>query len=287
MINYPQYTSLPDDYIERKIREFLAEDSPNGDITTSLTIDEKETTIAELLAEQDLIFVGEKIIPHFFSDKVKVEIFAKDGDLIQNGGLIAKFTGMTREILTVERTLLNLIQRLCGIATELKKFTEVADKYSVKILDTRKTIPGLRLFDKYAIAAAGGKNHRLDLSSGILIKDNHIANKDLFELLTKVKNNNASKLPIELEVDNIQQLKIGLSVGIDGFLLDNFKPSEVRIAVDLIRKSRNGNEIFVEASGGINLSNFRDYLDTGINAISVGALTHSVKAANIHLEFSK
>lgn len=286
MINYPQYTELPEDYVKNKIQEFLQEDAPNGDITSILTIEEHETTTAELLAEEEIIFVGEKIIKHFFSPQVQVELFAKDGQLIHNGGLIAKFTGLTREILSVERTLLNLIQRLCGIATQLKKFTDVADKYNIKILDTRKTIPGLRLFDKYAVAAAGGKNHRLDLSSGILIKDNHIANKDLTNLLEEVKKKNTTKLPIELEVDNIEQLKVGLSIGVDGFLLDNFSPAQVREAVKIIRESQNGYEIFIEASGGINLTNFKDYLDTGINAISIGALTHSVKAANIHLEFT-
>lgn len=286
MINYPQYTELSEEYVKNKIQEFLQEDAPNGDITSNLTIEEHETTTAELLAEEEIIFVGEKIIKHFFSPQVQVELFAKDGELIHNGGLIAKFTGMTREILSVERTLLNLIQRLCGIATQLKKYTEVADNYNVKILDTRKTIPGLRLFDKYAVAAAGGKNHRLDLSSGILIKDNHIANKDLTNLLEEVKKKNTTKLPIELEVDNIEQLKVGLSIGVDGFLLDNFSPAQVREAVKMIRESQNGYEIFIEASGGINLTNFKDYLDTGINAISIGALTHSVKAANIHLEFT-
>lgn len=285
MIAYPQYIDLPAYYVKRKIAEFFEEDIPSGDITTLLTVQSGDTTVADITAEEDLIFVGEKVLPHFFDDSFEFEMYFSDGDFVKNGEVIATVKGNTAKILTIERTLLNLLQRLCGIANIVSKYTDLASPYRVKILDTRKTIPGLRLFDKYAVAAAGGYNHRLDLSSGILIKDNHIANKALRNTLLEVKEQNKSNLPIELEVDSFDQLRIGLEVGLDGFLLDNFSPDEVHQAVQIIRSEPNGNNIFVEASGGINLTNILPYLSTGINAISIGALTHSVKAANIHLEF--
>lgn len=285
MIAYPQYIDLSADYVIRKIAEFFEEDIPAGDITTNLTVDINDTTIADIAAEEDLIFVGEKVLPHFFDETFEFEMFFSDGDHVKTGEVIGTIKGNTAKILTIERTLLNLLQRLCGIANNVNKYTDLASPYRVKILDTRKTIPGLRLFDKYAVAAAGGFNHRLDLSSGILIKDNHIANKDLRQTLMEVKAHNESSLPIELEVDNFKQLQVGLEVGVDGFLLDNFTPEEVSRAVEIIRSQPNGISIFVEASGGINFSNIQPYLTTGINAISIGALTHTVKAANIHLEF--
>lgn len=285
MIVYPQFLDLPADYVKLKIAEFMAEDVPNGDITTQLTVGEDKVITADIQAQEDLVFVGEKVLPHFFDDSFQFNLFFEDGDNVTSGEVIGTIKGNTSSILTLERTFLNLIQRLCGIANNVRKFADLASPYRVKILDTRKTIPGLRLFDKYAVAAAGGFNHRLNLSTGILIKDNHIANRDLHQVLTDVKSRNTSNLKIELEVDNMEQLKIGLEVGVDGFLLDNFSPDEVFEAMQLIRSAKNGERIFVEASGGITLDNINPYLTTGINAISIGAITHSVKAAEIHLEF--
>jgi nicotinate-nucleotide pyrophosphorylase (carboxylating) len=276
---------LPEEYVKQKIAEFYLEDVPAGDITTKLTVGEDEIITADIQAEEDIIFVGEQVLPHFFDESFQFELFFEDGDYVKNGEIIGTIKGKTSSILTLERTMLNLLQRLCGIANNVRQYADLASPFRIKILDSRKTVPGLRLFDKYAVAAAGGFNHRLNLSSGILIKDNHIANKDLRQTLLDVKTNNKSNLPIELEVDTFEQLKIGLEVGVDGFLLDNFTPEEVHNAMQLIRSLPGGNLIFVEASGGINLSNIQPYLSTGIDAISIGAITHSVKAANIHLEF--
>jgi nicotinate-nucleotide pyrophosphorylase (carboxylating) len=181
--------------------------------------------------------------------------------------------------------LLNLLQRLCGIATQTLDYAKIASPYGVKILDTRKTTPGLRLFEKYAVAVGGGFNHRLDLSSGILIKDNHIqAAGGIDAAVRKIRGGNHT-LPVELEIDRIDQIHEGLAAGADGFLLDNMSPEECRKAVEMIRHSPGGGDIFIEASGGITLSALSDYVSTGVNAISVGALTHSVKAADIHIEF--
>lgn len=282
---YEQIKSLPKNYAKSKIKEFLAEDAPNGDITTELSISPEETTTAKVIAQNDLIFAGEYVLPHFFDENFKFKLFFKDGDKVKKGDIIAQIHGNKRYILLVERTLLNLLQRMCGIATLTNKFVELASPFGVKILDTRKTVPGLRLFDKYAVAAGGGTNHRTNLSTGILIKDNHIKGKDLKQLLRKIRELNDKKIFVELEVDTIEQLQIALEIGIDGVLLDNMNPEEIRKCIQLIRSSEINKHIFVEASGGINLDNIVNYLDTGIDAISIGALTHTVKAAEIHLEF--
>ena len=283
-MKYTQYKHLSEDYIKRKISEFLQEDIPTTDITADLTINDNDIAEAIIQTEQDIIFVGKDIIAAFFDDSYEVDFFVGDGDFVYKQGIIARVKGNSKYILKVERTLLNLIQRLCGIATLTNKYVELAKPYNVAILDTRKTIPGLRLFDKYAVAAAGGQNHRLDLSSGILIKDNHIANKNLDDVLNYVINNNTKGLPIELEVDNFEQLDIALKYPIDGLLLDNMTPDKVALAIQII-KSKQIKSVFVEASGGINLNNIEGYLTTGIDAISIGALTHSAIAANIHIEF--
>lgn len=285
MIEYPRYLSLPKDYIKSKIKEFLAEDAPRGDITSS-AIFKDENVKAYIEAEEDLIFAGKDILECFFADKfANIEILVVDGEKIQKGGIIAKIKGSAFSILIRERVLLNLLQRLCGIATLTSKYVAIAEPYGVKILDTRKTTPGLRLFEKYAVACGGGYNHRLNLSSGILIKDNHIKTAGSVTKAINLLKTLDYGLPIELEVDTFEQIHEGLQAGADGFLLDNMPPSKVKKAVEIIRKSQNGDNIFIEASGGINLDNLKDYVDTGINAVSVGALTHSIKSANIHIEF--
>lgn len=175
MILYKQYNKLPAKYIETKIKEFLDEDIPNGDITTLATIKDLVQAVALVEAQQDLIFAGEDIICGFFNtNEFNVELLVKDGDVVADGQNIAKITGPADKILILERPMLNLIQRLCGIATQTRAFVDIAQPHSVHILDTRKTTPGLKLFEKYAVTCGGGVNHRLDLSAGILIKDNHI-----------------------------------------------------------------------------------------------------------------
>lgn len=282
---YQQIKKLPEEYVKSQIAKFLEEDAPNGDATCELTIAPNETTTAKIIAQANLTFVGEFVLPYFFNSEFNFTLNFRDGELVEKGQTIAVIKGNKRYILLVERTLLNLLQRMCGIANLTREFIKLANPYGVKILDTRKTVPGLRLFDKYAVAAAGGTNHRTNLSKGVLIKDNHIAGKNLKELLINIKKNNYRNLFIELEVDTIEQLKIALEVGVDGFLLDNMKPEEIRECIKLIRSNQTNKHIFVEASGGINLQNINGYLDTGIDAISIGALTHTVQAAEIHLEF--
>jgi nicotinate-nucleotide pyrophosphorylase (carboxylating) len=284
-MEYPQIRTLNPDYVKQKIQSFIDEDLPKGDFTSGgIFADKNSISTAYVQAEENIILAGAEFIPYFFGDNCKVEILKKDGTYIKDGEIFAKITGSTGLILSRERIMLNLIQRLCAIAAMAKRFSVIAEPYKVKILDTRKTTPGLRLFEKYAVCVGGGYNHRLDLSSGILIKDNHIkAAGSISDAVNLIKRKNYA-LPIEVEVENFEQITEALSAGADGLLLDNMSPATLIKAVELARNFAESRKIFIEASGGINLSNLGEYVKTGVDAISTGALTHSVKSANIHME---
>ena len=285
MIEYIQHLELPVDYIKTKISEFLIEDMPEGDITTDSIISNSEKITANIQSEDNLIFAGEKIIPHCFNSQCIIELYKSDGSLVKPGEIIGKIQGSANIILSRERVMLNLIQRLCGVASTSYKYAQLARKKGVKILDTRKTTPGLRLFEKYAIAVGGAYNHRLNLSEGILIKDNHIHSAGSVISAIQSVQNTCSDLPLEIEVDTLDQIQEALKIGVDGFLLDNMSAKIVKKAVEIIRNSKNGSKIFIEASGGITEKTLKAYLNTGINAISIGAITHGVKSKNIKLEF--
>ena len=284
-MEYTQHKQLSNEYIVVKIADFLAEDMPDGDKTTEGTIPEGVTISAEIQSREELVFAGEKIIPHCFGENCQTTLNHNDGDYLLNGDVIGFVTGPAREILYRERDMLNMIQRLCGIAALTLEYAEIANPFNVKILDTRKTTPGLRLFEKYAVAVGGGYNHRLNLSDGILIKDNHIiAAGSVTKAIESVRKAGAG-LPLEIEVDNINQIREALEANVDGFLLDNMNPQTIKESVSLIRASENGNDIFIEASGGITLKNLHPFLETGIDAISIGALTHQAVSKDIRLNF--
>ena len=284
-MEYTQHKQLSNEYIVAKIADFLAEDMPDGDKTTEGIIPEGVTISAEIQSGEELVFAGEKIIPHCFGENCQTTLNHNDGDYLLNGDVIGVVTGPAREILSRERVMLNLIQRLCGIATLTLEYAEIANPFNVKILDTRKTTPGLRLFEKYAVAVGGGYNHRLNLSDGILIKDNHIiAAGSVTKVIESVRKAGAG-LPLEIEVDNINQIREALEANVAGFLLDNMNPQTIKESVSLIRASENGNDIFIEASGGITLKNIHPFLETGIDAISIGALTHQAVSKDICLNF--
>lgn len=286
MIEYPQLNTIPAEYIQQKIKEFLEEDIPDYDKTGEAIFDSNDTSRAIIQAEEDTVLAGINLLPYFFENS-DIDIFYHDGDFVKKDVIVAAVRASTAEILRKERVLLNLLQRMSGIATLTCKYAHIAKAHNVKILDTRKTTPGLRLFEKYAVCKGGGYNHRMDLSSGILIKDNHIeAAGSISNAINKIKNKNYN-LPIEIEVENELQIREALDVDVDGFLLDNMTREQTISAVNLIRNYRGGEDIFIESSGGITLKNIKNYVDTGINAISIGALTHSVKAADIHIEFGK
>tara|TARA_B100000029_G_scaffold273671_1_gene268448 strand:- start:9261 stop:10118 length:858 start_codon:yes stop_codon:yes gene_type:complete len=283
MIEYPQIKYLEPKYIKKIISSLLIEDSPKGDITTNLIVPKKKIIKSEMIACENLVFVGENIIPYFFEENCNINILSVDGDIINNGDTFVTIKGSANEILLKERVMLNLIQRLCGIATLTKKFSEIAKPFNIKILDTRKTTPGLRLFEKYAVKIGGGYNHRLNLSEGILIKDNHIAVAgSVTNAITFIKKNKPLFL-IQLEVDSLDQITEALEIGVDGFLLDNMSPQLINQAIKIIKQYKE--DIFIEVSGGINLNNIQSYANNGIDAISIGALTHSAKSSDISLKF--
>ena len=280
MKSYKQYINLDEHIIIEKVNAFLKEDLPEGDITTDATILKDAVVEANIVAMENMIFAGEQIIPHCFNADTKINI--NDGDNIEGNTIIGTITGYAKSILSRERVMLNIIQRLCGIATHTQSYVKLADPFNVKILDTRKTTPGMRVFEKYAVKCGGGYNHRFNLSTGILIKDNHIQSAgSISKALEKIDNQKW----IELEVDTIAQVQEGLKNNVDGFLLDNMLPDQIKECVELIRSHPSGNDIFIEASGGMNLSNINPYLNTGIDGISIGALTHQIKSCDIKLEF--
>ena len=285
MIEYKQFKKLDAGYVLGRIKFFLEEDIPDEDKTTLGTVPHNQKVTAEIQCVESLVFSGSEVIPHCFDDDSVINLHVKDGDELMAGDVIGQITGTAASILSRERVMLNLIQRLCGIATQAKVYAELARPYGVKILDTRKTTPGLRLLEKYAVTCGGGYNHRLNLSEGILIKDNHLKAAGSVKIAVENIRKIDISLPIELEVDTQGQIKEGLSVGVDGFLLDNMHPEQIRESLNIIRGFPGGESIFVEASGGITLENIHSYLNTGVNAISVGALTHQIKSRDIRLEF--
>lgn len=273
------------DYLQEKIRQYLSEDAPEGDITTRGTIEESAQARAEIIAVEPLVFCGQEIIPIFFENEYDLDIPIKDGDSVQAGQVLAVISGQARQILIRERPLLNLLQHLCGIATLTHDYVSRLNGRSIKIMDTRKTLPGLRLLEKYAVHCGGGTNHRLDLSSGVLIKDNHLKAAGGVKAAIDRIRALFPGVPVELEIDTFIQLREGLDAAAEGFLLDNMSPDMVKQAVSLIRNHSNGYDALIEASGGINLSTLESYLDTGIDAVSIGALTHSAKSKDIRMEF--
>lgn len=285
MIKYKQITELPEYYIEEKIEQFLREDFADEDVTTLACVSDNKIIRGYIEAQSELVLCGNPVIKKIFSNCSELQINYNDGELVPEYSVIATFKGNARYILSRERVLLNILQRLSGVATITRQFVQKVQKYDMKILDTRKTTPGLRLFEKYAVCCGGGTNHRLNLKEGLLIKDNHItASGSITQALLNAKSKNLD-LPIELEVDNIEQIKEAMQIGVDGFLLDNMNREQTIEAVRFIRSFPDGEQIFIESSGGINLSNIDNYFDTGINAISIGALTHSAKSVDIHMEF--
>ena len=285
-IEYEQKTSLNSDWVRKQIAHFMEEDVPNGDLTTEAIVAASTLVIAQINSGEDFIFCGSSVIPYCFPESCEIGIKIEDGQQVNSGVTLATITGFASDILTYERVSLNLIQRLCGISTETKKYCDLNLPINFKVMDTRKTTPGLRLFEKYAVSVGGGWNHRFDLSSGILIKDNHLQVAGSVKAAVELsREQNRNNLPIELEVDTLDQLREGLDMDVDGFLLDNMSPKLVQDAVTIIRSHPNGETIFVEASGGINYDTLESYAWTGIDAVSMSAITTHASAVDIKLEF--
>jgi nicotinate-nucleotide pyrophosphorylase (carboxylating) len=272
----------------------LLEDRATRDATSYACIDPKQLAAGTILAKQDCILSGLGAVDRIFDVYAMVdgavvsnhevtshpEIF--DGVRLHIGQSIAVIRHNARVLLSCERVILNLLQRLSGIATLTRKFVDAVTGTTVKILDTRKTAPGLRALDKYAVRCGGGQNHRLDLSDGILIKNNHIALAGSIKTaLERAHRNRRGTQIIEVEVRNLDELEEALTYGAEAILLDNMSVEMTRAAVD--RCSKSERRIPLESSGGINLENVRAYAETGVNFISVGALTHSAPAVDMSL----
>ena len=281
-----QETTIDPDWVRRQVDQFLAEDAPEGDATTEVVVQENLTATAQIEAGEELVFAGALVVPNCFDSPCEVNLNAADGQRVAAGELIGTVSGPARQILTRERVMLNLIQRLSGIATLTRAFVDKVAPYGVKVLDTRKTTPGLRRLEKYAVAVGGGTNHRMDLSSGILVKDNHLQMVGGVEAAVNRLRQDRPDMPIEVEAETRAQVEAGLAAGVDAFLLDNMPVEEVRTCVALIRAHPGGEDLFVEASGGIELGNVHRYAQTGVDGISVGALTHSARFVDIRLELT-
>ncbi len=283
---YEQITHLDPSYILARLKLFIEEDIPSTDITSEFFYEENQISTANLENEEEIVFAGKQILNQLHkltSSGIKIDFFFNDGEKIPPSTKIAQITAPTRFLLEIERTMLNLLQRLCGIATNTRKYVDIAEPYGVRILDTRKTTPGLRLFEKYAVRCGGGWNHRLNLSKGILVKDNHIvAAGSLTKAVNKIRQKHFTRF-LEVEVENPSQLLEALILNVDGILLDNFAPEDIAKLVPTIRERKP--HIFIEASGGITLENVGEYAQTGVDAISIGALTHSARSVKMHLEF--
>lgn len=283
--------------IEAILEQALVEDKATSDVTTALTIEPGLRACATVLAREDCVLAGLGCIPRF------LEIFARldgrnsgrfevvshpeifDGVRVRKGQAVAVIRHNARVILACERVILNLMQRMSGIATLTRRFVDEIEETGAKVLDTRKTIPGLRILDKYAVRCGGGENHRLDLSDGILIKNNHISlGGGIEKVLARARERRKPGQTIDIEVRNVEELDLALDHGAESLLLDNMTPAEVKKSIGHMRER--GLSLPVEASGGITLENIRKYALAGADYISVGALTHSATAVDLSMRIT-
>jgi nicotinate-nucleotide pyrophosphorylase (carboxylating) len=277
----------------------LLEDRATRDATSYACIDPNQRAAATIISKQDCILAGigsvarildvyaalDGAVTAHYEVTTHPEIF--DGVRLRPGQSVAVIRHNARVILSCERVILNFLQRMSGIATLTRKFVEAVSGTRARVLDTRKTAPGLRVIDKYAVRCGGGQNHRLDLSDGVLIKNNHIALAGgIAPALERAHRNRRGSQPIEVEVRTLDELEIALTNGAEAILLDNMSPEEVHHAVERCSKldeRKSGGRIPLECSGGIRLENVRAYAETGVDFISVGLLTHSTHAADMSL----
>ncbi|MDD5492733.1 MAG: carboxylating nicotinate-nucleotide diphosphorylase [bacterium] len=269
--------------MDKIIKEALKEDIGSGDITSDLLIrDQKARAI--LLAKENGIFCGRDIARQIFKAyRISNTIIAKDGQKIHRGQVLAKFSGSSRNILKIERTLLNFLQRLSGIATLTSEFAQAVKPHKTRILDTRKTTPGLRLLEKYAVACGGGNNHRIGLYDMILVKDNHLKLVDSWKLIVDRLKKKPKKMKVEIEADTLMQVKEILKARIaDIILLDNMSVTILKKTIKYIRQT--SPHTLIEISGGVTIKNVKQYAKLGVDRISIGALTHSAPALDISLE---
>ena len=269
--------------IKNIIKNALAEDIGKGDITTWSTVNSRKKGMALAIAKDDFIIAGIDIFAETFQSldsTIRIKKLIKDGYRAKKGDVIAEVSGRLSGILQAERVSLNLFQRMCGIATLTAKYVKAVQGTKTKILDTRKTVPGLRILDKMAVRLGGGCNHRIGLFDGVLIKDNHIeAAGGITSTVKAVRKNVSRPIKIEVETKNIEEVKEALSCGVEIIMLDNMNVSAMKKAFDLVAR-----RALLEASGNVSLQNVADIAAIGVDFISVGELTHSVRAADISLK---
>jgi len=278
---------LTEEQIDSVIDLALEEDTSHGDITSQLLIPTNQQGKASILVKARGILAGIEVARRVFlkvDPSLKVDVLIKDGARVQRGDIAAIISGRVASILTAERVALNFLQRLSGIASETAKYVARTAGFNTSITDTRKTTPGLRLLEKYAVRMGGGQNHRFHLGDGILIKDNHLAalrvmGMSLKDIVAKAKQNAPPGLKVEVEVNTVQEAIEAAEAGADIIMLDNMNLDDMHRTADLMPS-----QIILEASGGVRLANVHDIATTGVNIISVGALTHSSKALDISIE---
>ncbi len=269
--------------VEKIIDLALEEDIGKGDLTTELLFPDDIECHAVIRCKEKGILAGLPVANSVFrklDSSVEFSESKKDGDIIKTGDVIVKIRGSQKSILTGERLALNIIQRLSGIATTTSKYVQAVEGYNVRILDTRKTLPGMRTLSKYAVSIGGGENHRIGLFDGILVKDNHIKLAGgIKKAVERIKRSSSPSQRIEVETSNIDQVRQSLEAGADIIMLDNMSDDLIKEAVSLI-----GKRALIEASGGITLNRVRKVAESGVDFISIGALTHSAQALDINLD---
>jgi nicotinate-nucleotide pyrophosphorylase (carboxylating) len=279
---------LTDQTIETVVRAALLEDAPWGDLTSQLLIPETAYASARLNAREPGTFSGGAVFTaamRLTDPSIAVDLAVADGERFEAGDTLATVSGPARSVLQAERVALNLVQRMSGIATLTASFAREVAHTSARIVDTRKTTPGLRAFERHAVRSGGGHNHRFSLSDAVMAKDNHLAvltaqsGLSVTDALLTVRAQLSHTTHLEVEVDRIDQIGPVLAAGVDTIMLDNFSVDELREGVAII-----GGRALVEASGNVNLSTVRHIAETGVDVISVGALTHSVRSLDLGLD---
>lgn len=277
----------PEDDVLRVVETALAEDlGREGDITTAAVVPSGSSALGKLVAKESGVIAGLQVastVFHTVNPALNFEALAEDGEAVIEGREIAEVSGPAADILIAERTALNLLCHLSGIASLTARYVAAVQGFEARILDTRKTTPGLRTLEKYAVVCGGGTNHRIGLFDAVLIKENHIAAAG--SLTAAVRSaREKTDLPVQVEVENLEQLREAIAAGANSVLLDNMTPDKTKEAVTMAR-SEASDTFLLESSGGINLENVRDYAAAGVDRISIGALTHSAKALDISLRF--
>ena len=268
------------DFISRVLAEDLGR---GGDVTSAATVNADERFAAVMASRQDIVVAGLGLAAAFFrtlDESVEIALLCKDGDSVAAGSELMHLSGSARAMLTAERSALNTLQHLSGIASLTRRYVEAIEGTAATVIDTRKTLPGLRVVEKYAVRMGGGSNHRMRLDDGVLIKDNHVAVAGgVAEAVRRAKTANTG-LQVQVEVDSIAQIEPALEAGADRLLLDNMPPTVLREAVAMV-----AGRVPLEASGGVNLDTIRGIAETGVDFISVGRITQSAPAVDIGLDY--